>query len=166
MKTENTLESKKKFIALYFGQDSVMHNFLNFKVPINVSIATFESGHIENFYLELTPLSQISKDDAFEVAKIVCARHNRHYKESEITYEIRASRGNLDIIVYVKKSPRYIVQITSDGVAFVEYEMGGASRVHHYAPCQYQVTHFLRSRGYYVGDGTEIEYGWVKLKTD
>jgi len=23
---------------------------------------------------------------------------------------------------------------------------------------------FLRSKSYYVGDGTEIEYGWVKLK--
>ncbi|MCE7039224.1 hypothetical protein [Dyadobacter sp. CY312] len=167
MKPELTLELKAKFIALYFGQD-VWRNDNSLFCNSVVNGRRFTEGVDANDYLLLRPLSQISDEEAIEVAKIVCKRHNRHYKTSEIDYQINKKR-KFDIELIVKGHPRYIVQIDSDGVGFVDYYLGGAGRINYYTPGQFESTDYLRSIGiaiHFLGYSVdELESaGWIKLK--
>lgn len=91
-------------------------------------------------------INDLTYEEKIKVAEIVCARHNRHYRPDEISYEI-STRRDLDVILLVRSSRRYIIQIQNDGVGFVEYYMGGAGNVNHYCPGQYQVAKYLESIG-------------------
>lgn len=66
---QNTIENKAKFFALYWSQE-VVKDGLNNSEKCSVQFALSESIYIEG-YLELTTLSQISDEDAIEVAKIL-----------------------------------------------------------------------------------------------
>lgn len=62
---ENTLENKAKFFALYYGQEvaNITHPFENHYM------GTVEGLFINDVnFLELTPLSQITDEDAIELA--------------------------------------------------------------------------------------------------
>lgn len=158
-KLENTLENKAKFFGQYLGQNIIMAKHSDKPQLIERIWYNFLP---KECYLLLTPLSQITDEDAIEVAKIVCKRHNRHYKPEEISYELMSDKPY--VVLLVKGIARFVVQITSDGIAFIDFNLGGCGEIHYYCPGQYQATQYLISKGYYLGDGTEIEYGWVKLK--
>lgn len=96
--------------------------------------------------LYLRSFDSMTNEELINVAKIVSSRHNRHYKPEEITYEIHPKR-KFDIILLVKNVRRFIIQIDSDGLGFVDYYMGGAGSIHYYAPGQYAATGYLQSIG-------------------
>lgn len=137
---ENTLENKEKFFAQYWDQDIIKVNMPLWgnKTRIVDSI-TLESDSLNFFFLELKPLSQISAEDAIQVARII------GYSSSDI-----------ETINYLNNQ---VKTITSEKGIFYFLDMYKIDAL----TC-YKVFQFLRSKGYYIGDGTEIEYGWVKLK--
>lgn len=136
MTTENTLENKARFFALYWGQrvliaDSTIPNNL---YPLSHWNTIYQHSHFKNSQLELTPLSQISDEDAIEVARVIWEGIN--------DIHIKIHEGRLIVRDF-------------------EWDTG---RFHPRRACD--VHKYLISKGYYIGDGTEIEYGWVKLKGD
>ena len=69
MKTQNTLENKAKFFAQYFGQEVLIANpHVNQKNPFKCE-QPFIYHNTDIAWLELTPLSQISDEDAIEISK-------------------------------------------------------------------------------------------------
>lgn len=65
---ENTIENKAKFIAFYWGQYVGMYKF-PFEEILQGMVD--EKCFIDIAYLVLTPLSQITDEDAIEVIKIL-----------------------------------------------------------------------------------------------
>lgn len=135
MKLENTLENKAKFFAQYYGCKVYM-NSPNCRIPSKV----FMGKSIEpKDFLELTPLSQISDEDAIEVAKI----EDSAYTESNLV------RGKVIAENFINYSDcNNSFRCSLKMIKFMDY---------------------LRSKGYalpWMGLSVEelIEYGWVKLK--
>jgi len=138
MKIENTPKNRSKFNALYYGQRVFCSNPENRKKLFKMINPVIQFG-----YLELTPLSQITDEDAIEVAKITYPGNENWSKRqhtSDKGIQLIDSTFNSDedsFSVFGLNDPMGKLMLMID---------------------------FLRSRGYYVGDGTEIEYGWVKLR--
>lgn len=63
---ENTIENKSKFFAQYYGQKVLGKN----KFSYQSVCANLFKDDIDGVFIELTPLSQITDEDAIEVAKI------------------------------------------------------------------------------------------------
>lgn len=131
---------KAQFFAMYLGQK--VFKLLGLE---HIYDRPMEKIYDED-YLELRHVSDLTDEEKFCMAELVCARHNRHYKKNEVEYHISPKR-EFDIEVLVKGHRRYMVQLDTDGVGFVDYFMGGAGRIHHYAPGQFAVTDYLRSIG-------------------
>ena len=156
---ENTLENKAKFFAQYWWQEVFLLN--NNKYRITKS--RFNAKTLkQECYLELKPLSQISDDDAINVAKLV----------SPMLFEGRGKNGGH----YIDKSETWwysvkhngktlMVDIDLDGYVFEYDEVDEYKR-----PSRSLIgTDYLRSKGYalpYMDLSVEdlVEYGWVKLK--
>lgn len=68
MKIENTLENKAKFFAQYWAQKCII---VSEKAIVKQNIDSYFINRLEVYnecFLELTPLSQITDEDAIEVA--------------------------------------------------------------------------------------------------
>lgn len=77
---ENNLENKERFFVLYWGQKVLKTS----TQLVNVS-NVWNLKH-ESFYLELTPLSEISDEDAIEISMIFSDNQN-------LCKELHADRG-------------------------------------------------------------------------
>ena len=164
MKLENTLENKAKFFAQYWGQEVLITNpHVNQKNPFKCE-QPYIYHNTDIAWLELTPLSQISDEDAIEVAKLV----------SPMLFEGRGKNGGH----YIDKSETWwysvkhngktlMVDIDLDGYVFEYDEVDEYKR-----PSRSLMgTDYLRSKGYalpYMDLSVEdlVEYGWVKLKEE
>ena len=159
MKTQNTLENKARFFAQYWGQ-LVCKSIGDFqKTNIHTWHINFQK---EEYYLELKPLSQISDDDAINVAKLV----------SPMLFEGRGKNGGH----YIDKSEIWWYSVKHDGkTLMVDIDLDGYvfeyDEVDEYKrPSRSLIgTDYLRSKGYalpYMDLSVEdlIDYGWVKLK--
>lgn len=185
----NLQQAKSLFFAQYMGQQleyqpnigmihQTFYSELNTVYLSSDTIFTANGDDSTIYCLLLKSVSDLTDEEKINVARLVCARHNRHYQESEITYKISKQR-EFDIILIVNGVGRYIVQIDSDGVGFVDHYMGGAGRIHYYAPAQYAVTDYLRSLGVllpftYINENNApiilspeqiIALGWAKYLT-
>ena len=158
MKTQNTLENKAKFFAQYFSQ-----HVLYFSSDFLRKIDSLTLVGIENDdYLELKPISQISNNDAIEVAKLVSlmlfegrGKNGGHYiDKSEIGWYSVKHKGKT-----------LMVDIDLDGYVFEYDEIDEYKR-----PSRSLIgTDYLRSKGYalpYMDLSVEdlIDYGWIELK--
>ena len=158
MKTENTLENKAKFFAQYWGQHVLYFSSDFLRKIDNLTLDSVENDD----YLELKPISQISNNDAIEVAKLV----------SPMLFEGRGKNGGH----YIDKSEigwysvkhegkTLMVDIDLDGYVFEYDEIDEYKR-----PSRSLIgTDYLRSKGYalpYIDLSVEdlVEYGWIKLK--
>ena|SRR5690606_30921608 len=146
---ENTLENKPKFFALYWGQkvlrcktfNATTGNGLSGLMNVDVNSETIK----ENWFLELTPLSQISDEDAIEVYKIILGEDTSSTKD--------------DMIFYGKGFCR-------------EYDTDNENL--EFSQTYWEIRNvidFLRSRGYalpwmWISVETLVEWGWVKLKSN
>lgn len=162
---ENTEQNKVKFFAQYWGQKVFVNPILTPEPVSNTYIFEYlEPEDIEQEYLELKPLSSITDEDAYQVARIV----------SPMLFEGNGENGGHFIdrseplwhsIKHKKKV--MMVDIDFDGYVF-EYrddEEGYTRPSYSLAGADY-----LRSKGYampYMGLSVEKlqEYGWVKLKS-
>lgn len=135
---ENTLENKAKFFAQYWGQEV----FSKTHGATTHILDYVRLGSISDIsVIELKPLSQISDEDAIEVAKI-CLIQAGEYDNTVSDYELLnyCHTEYIQPNEYLRFTPQYILD-------------------------------FLRSRGYalpWMGLSVDklIEYGWIKLKED
>ena len=161
MKTQNTLENKARFFAQYWWQEVFLLNSNKYRI----TKSRFNAETLkQECSLELKPLSQISDEDAIEVAKLV----------SPMLFEGRGKNGGH----YIDKSETWwysvkhngktlMVDIDLDGYVFEYDEVDEYKR-----PSRSLMgTDYLRSKGYalpYMDLSVEdlVEYGWVKLKEE
>lgn len=135
MKTENNLENKAKFFAQYYKQKICLDN----KGIANEPWLNYSWGEIDKLYLELTPLSQITDEDAeYCVGKVECSM-----RKNDINH------GDFGM---------------SPSAIFVNSLMGNNS--YHIGRRE---ADYLRMKGYsvkWVDLSVEdlVEYGWIKLK--
>lgn len=81
MEITNTLENKAKFFAQYFGQRFLLWHEHS---PIfNLLVEDFKSDTFSNYLLQLTPISQITDEDAYN-AGITKARLKNHINHPHI----------------------------------------------------------------------------------
>lgn len=160
MKTENTPEAKARFFALYWGQHSAKR-FDGSCRSIEFVLSTYS---FESYHLELTPLSQISDEDAIEVAKIMT------FHDGKGLIIERKKNGEIEMYDRYNDEPHFL-----NTLFFVPEPFEIFSRDDNRNWFQYdaerilEVTDFLRSRGYalpwmWLSVDDLIEYGWVKLK--
>lgn len=136
MEVENTPENKAKLFSLYFDQMVYTIDYNNKPVIYrNFGNRADEQvkGLYKEAYLSLTPISQISDEDAIEVARILNLGH--------LSGAVR--KLVISLLESLDRNSQATTMFISQWIKVVDY---------------------LRSRGYYVGDGTEIDYEWVKLK--
>lgn len=151
---ENTRENKSKFFAIYYGIDVFRHQaWTDRRKSIRVSSDTIDFPM--HGYLTLYNISSITDEDATEVAKIAC-RFLFHTHKSG--HEIDRTNEHWVSIKHPKNT--YSVDIDFSGYVEVYHEDRGYDS----NPHMVQAIRKLQELGYYVGDGTEVEYGWVKLK--
>lgn len=139
MKTQNTLENKAKFFALYFGQRILRYNNWSDEAN-NKEVGSFVYDlYNENTFLELKPLSQISDEDAeYCIGKMECSLRINDPNHGDYGM----SPSSIFINSIIGHNSFYIDRRESD---------------------------YLRLNGYaikWVDLKIEdlIEYGWIKLK--
>lgn len=167
MKLENTPENKARFFALYWGQNVlVWHYNTGEKRPFKGKVNYCDQ--CENEYLELTPLSQITDEHATKVAQIVLNKPIEPLKliNWDWCYRVIVNREpshqdeNTIIEMYITiHYERSEIKFTWD---YLKDGNIGTSERH--CPNSFKAYQYLISKGYYVGDGTEITHGWVVLK--
>lgn len=162
---ENTLENKAKFFAQYWGQEVLIANPDNNQtIPFN-NINPWIYHNTDIAWLELKPLSSITDEEAFEVARIVSPMLFEGNRENSGHF-IDKSEPLWHSIKHEKKV--MMVDIDFDGYVF-EYrddEEGYTRPSYSLAGSDY-----LRSKGYampYMGLSVEKlqEYSWIKLKSE
>lgn len=144
MKLENTLENKERFIALYWRQE-VLLDENNAGRAVLYPVDRSNMYHIDKDILLLTPLSQISDEDAIEWYLSTRPIHYYDLRTEGYAHTIETEEDERWICTRYKGLLSSKRRISHDDPSFAE-------------------AMYLISKGYYVGDGTEIEYGWVKLK--
>ena|SRR5690606_12753456 len=146
MKIENIYENKARFFALYWGVKCLRNEFLNDNIPPHkVDVSTCRG--LPQQYLELTPLSQITDEDAVAVYNLagVDEAHVKFYELNDSDF-IKQGKNLAQSALY------------SNGTRFTGlYRMS-------------LVADYLRSKGYalpWMGMSVEdlVSYGWVKIKS-
>lgn len=175
---ENNLENKARFLAQYWGQE-VLADVNNNGDKVLYPIVVSNMYRIEESHLELTPLSEITDEDAIEVARIV---HGR--KDKVIEMVIDTPHGRHEACTYV------LVQIFVDHPDIMEWKNFALIQIDHeeagdvicgsmnesgdfeddFIDNYIHVTDHLRSKKYALpfhdlSVDDLIEYGWVKFKT-
>lgn len=126
--------NKEKFFVQYWGQ-RVLRPAKNRKlVPCD---SFFIADHIQNGWLELNSLANITDEDATKVGDILKLKPESYFQKN-----LGYSR-----ITKVK-------QFINDP----EHYYIGAG-IHFMSAMKY-----LLSKDYYIGDGQEIKHGWAKIK--
>lgn len=171
---ENTLTNKARFFAQYWWQKLFVINGNNEDTYNNWRTEDLDKG-----YMLLTPLSDITDEDAIKCAQLAHDRksdfkvdrrndiiHVTYFNESikaEYHVCINFRYATINCNLHFKKDGND--EAESFKVNIGEVQMS-AYRVVGYI----QIVDFLRSKSYaipYMGLSVEklIEYGWVKLKT-
>jgi hypothetical protein len=148
---KNTQENKAKFFAQYWGQElktSDVHKNKGLK-PLEINAHSIQ--YVDNHsYLELAPLSQLTREDAIF---IYCKKNGIFRTERVSLVEYTFSNNVLSIDIY---SPDYSSELTPKDYIYINN-------------LSVYLSDYLRSKGYaipYMGLSVEtlIEYGWIKLK--
>lgn len=167
---ENTLENKEKFFSQYWGQKVAYHDKMN---NWYVGKGVLNLDMIE--YLELTPLSKVTDEDAIKVASIVLGKEIKPIEliNWDWRYNIIVNREksiqeeNVEIEMYVA------ITYDTGEIRFIwDYKhKNGVGQQDRHCPNSVSAYDYLRSKGYavpYNGVSVEkqIEYGWINLKTN
>ena len=146
---ENNLENKARFFAQYYGVKAL---YVGGVGVVRIGYGGWNLKH-PDFFLELTPLSEISDEDAIEV----CCKKESTYDGFEV---IEISKNNLDVVVSFKWKPTK--------KSNMDYWHSANSL---YFNCLfYRDYQYLQLKGYALpfhdlSVEDLINYGWIKLKT-
>ena len=164
MKTEITLKNKAKLFAQYWGQDCFFCGRPEQKEAYMVNqFREMIQKYPVISYLQRKPLSQITDEDAIEVAEIINIS-NYDFIES---FEDSNTTAIKSIVTSKKDGDCYggIVYIYKDGTIYWDYhnkDKYGESEIR-----LLMAYDFLRSKGYalpWMGLSVEgmVEAGWIK----
>lgn len=159
---EITTEIKCKLFAQYLGQkwlSPTQKTPLSDLQPSDIDYIFYIKSKHNGSLLILKPLSEISDEDAIEVAKIAMRRHNRHYKQEEISYlihEISKESENkiffTEIYLLINNMPHYVVRLEKNDVCTSELrtkERGGFfAEKDYFTPNTFEIYQYLISKGY------------------
>lgn len=174
---DNTLESKAKFFALYWGQKVLCNTNKGWSDWTISQISLREIVLAKSDSLELTPLSQISDEDAIKVAQLshqmpnanfIVERvgndlvHLKYYQEN-IKREVHISINKYGCI----NSNWHFLKDGDDEAKSFKINIGEIQTSIKNIP-YISIVDFLRSKGYalpWMGLSVEemIEFGWIKL---
>ena len=166
---ENTLENKVAFFAMYINQNVLVDptNTYTWLIPWVLKPESPDGfvgnlphtyPHVVNSHLELKALSSIGDEAAIEVAKVVESKFScigRIFVE-RIGQCVVVTAGVYRVIIGFENS---ILQIRKHNEGPDTGEP--ISTYEHYLAAQK-----LISMGYYIGDGREAKFGWVKLREE
>ena len=175
---KNTLENKAKFFAQYWGQEVLFHNNLNQNLIIH-GYNLFNLP-LEEYFLELKPLSSISDDDAIEVAKLAHQINDGWEIEKRDPKTIFLKRnGNVNDVFGLRIGLFYSADMTA-WHRFMPTKRREKTEQYPVNLCIYNLTDtkplpyiaivdYLRSKGYAldwngISVKEQIELGWIKLK--
>lgn len=176
---KNTLENKEKFFMQYWKQDVLMFGLKDKKWRLDKYFFPIRKGD----YLELTPLSQISDEDAIHVANLahqslsgdwVIIRRDKDTVNGSIHIQ---KDSNLNNLYHVGISYKYaeifcnhhFLKTKDDTPKSYRVNIGQIS-ISASRPVPYiAIVDFLRSKGYAlpwngISVEEQIEFGWIKLK--
>lgn len=156
---ENTLENKAKFFAQYFGQEVRIWKEMP-ENNCNVGYSALSSDAVNCSHLKLTPLSAITDDDKWELGIRVNCWNNSERKQDWFTrkdddfHRVHISQGEMFASAIGK-----------------EFGWGMSHPFANNSTDILNAYDYLRSKGYalpFMGLSVEkqIEYGWIKLKTN
>ncbi len=148
MPPEKTQAHKKQFCSLYWGQ-----NVAKIK-PYDKLFEVGKDLHLID-YLELTPISRISHEDAVSIVKLKLTIEGEAIGIENIIIESLEYQKGRESAVLISA----IIKRKKWDDAFQSLFLSSDLKI------PYQLVDELRRRGYYVGNGIEIEYGWCKFKT-
>lgn len=164
---ENTLENKEKFFSQYWGQKVLKATSIQ---GVHTVGKTFNGKIYPDQYLELTPLSQISDEDACHIAMLLVNWQSSMspLKPENIKVRCRVDGDHVwdELVMEFLGSFEYTVRYRGGDFMTWIYPNGRCEwNTHNHL----KVYDFLRSRGSalpWMGLSVEeqIEYGWVKLK--
>ncbi len=155
---ENNLENKARFIAQYYGVKAL---YVGGVGVVRIGYGGWNLKH-PDFFLELTPLSKISDEDAIEVSKLLGYITKR---------TIVRDTDCISIFLYTEDD--YDVQptfnIQYDGYAY--FSNGDTWEDNFQRGADVSAYDYLRSKGYalpYMDLSVEdlINYGWIRLKNN
>jgi len=172
---ENNTHNKALFFALYYGQ-SIMTDAVNFNIIVNHDL----NWQHNSFYLELTPLSDITDEDAIQVARLTHQIPEKQFnvkRKDDIIY-IDTEFNKYGIQYFVSMIYKYGTVCARmnfkerDGKTFDSNTVNiGQVNMDSKQPIPYiAIVDYLRSKGYalpYMDLSVDdlVNYGWVKLKT-
>ena len=148
---QTTYFRRKKHSAGYTVGDILSFN------PTNV----FHNSDAKNAYLELTPLSEISDEDAIEVAKIVSSSINcKYYKrnlKSDYWCYVSCLNTNAEVRIWFNSCKISFCNVYETSVSLIDGNI-------------LQAYDYLLSKGialpfHDLSVEDLINYGWIKLKT-
>lgn len=170
---ENTLENKAKFFAQYWGQEVLNHPEQSPTTLEEVVEGICKNEIIndyKNSFLELTPLSQITDEDACHIAMLLV---DWSASSSRLTPQNITVRGRIDgdhvwdeLVMKFTGSFKYTVRYR--GGDFMTW-IDSNGRCKWNTSNHQQVYDYLRSKGYalpWLDTTVEqlIEYGWIKFR--
>lgn len=137
-KLENTPANKARFFAQYWGVND--WNLAVVRHPHEEEFSWYVDGEDINHikYLNLIPLSLISDEDAIEALSYM---------------KMGGGYGYDTLLDYCNKNKYSDDQKVNYFKANLPYYKDS-----------YLLCMFLISKGYYIGDGSEVSFGWVKLR--
>lgn len=168
MKAQINNETIAAFFAQYWGQEVMIVEQSSKIVREEIGPESIILCYYANAYLHLKPLSQISDEDAIEVAKIINDAPFITHKKWQVEKYTKAEAGCDGVKVFARHSARYYT-FDFDGQfdhldEDTDHEMLGY--------CDFPAAYdFLRSRGYALPfRGLSVnemkEAGWLKLTED
>lgn len=155
---ELTLENKAKFFAQYWGQNILGRNDGSY---LSISFL----NPIQDRFLLLTPLSDITDDDAIEVAKIILEEPFTRYRNIGVIRNFAVTGFPYIMISHKNLRHRLQIDCTLANFNVLELEDDITSQID---MKPYHCIDYLRSKGYslpWMGLSVEsmIEAGWIKL---
>lgn len=165
---ENTIENKAKFIAQYWGCDVYEHRTWTTEKlwKIGGVQSCFDTYSLKSGYLRLKPLSSISDEDAIEVAKLGLG----YSKLSQNISLTKTTEKCFGFSFWLNHQKEYAINF-DDFYNPVLYCLSEVTTADKYLHNVCKICDYLRSKSYAlpfnnVDVKQQVQYGWVKLKTD
>lgn len=162
---ENTKPNRIKFAMMYYGQDVVKITKGVYGKPAGSYLKVDENYpphvRLEGMYrklksvLELKYLGDLTEEDGIELLKM------QFGKIIPLGFNIIEYNTKHQGVPCIK----YSFTLFNGDTGFSEIAFLGGSK-DFYNKLSVEQFKYAVSKGYYVGDGSEIRYGWVKLKED
>lgn len=151
---DNTTKNKEKFFAQYWGQLILMQSN---GLGVKKCIEPYWGLSLSSRYIELKSAASITDKQAIELCK---KAYPLAFEDDKLKWKIERD-NEVGFLTVRSKLSWFSFSFSFETGRIFLYDADDLSNnfVDHYACYKY-----LIEQGFYLGEGEEIEYGWVKLK--